>query len=368
MDNQPTIPDWAFDMAPCLRDMPYSEEARDVVAAALALDEGLDQPTAWLLKVQAGHVLMQTVLDLHDKPELDPMPIYRQALTRVAAFLRAGWSGRSPIAYSLANDNPDGVEDRTALHYGTLFPQFSDERYYDEPKQLVGQRLERNGFPLARFPEWRGLDAGCGNGRYTLGLKQLGMREMVGLDLSELNLSDARAKLERRPFPGVSYKQGSLLEIPFPDNSFDFVFCNGVVHHTIDYDKAVGELVRVLRPGGCGFFYVITEPGGIHWENVDIMRVLLNGISYRYAQHVLQLLGVPGHRIFLTLDHPMAPVNIRRTRKAVAELLEAKGACNVRWLERGCDWDGTERIYRNEPYARTMFGDGENRFYFEKRT
>lgn len=362
-----SFPAWVREMAPCLDGKAYSEDARKLVAAALDLDEAADQPTAWLLKVQASHILMQSVLWLHDNPNVDPLPVYRRALDRVMRFLRAGWEARAPIAYTLVAQNPDAVEDRTALHYGTLFPQFSAERYYDEPATLLRDRLERNAFPLDRFPEWRALDAGCGNGRYTLALKKLGMREVVGLDLSELNLTDARARLAVRPMPGVSYEQGSLLKMPFPDGSFDFVFCNGVVHHTIDYDKAVGELLRVLRPGGAGFFYVITEPGGIHWENVDVMRVLLKGIDYGYAQRVLQLLGVPGHRIFLTLDHPMAPVNIRRTRADVATLLERMGAAKVRWLERGCPWDGSERIHRGEPYARAMFGDGENRFYFEKR-
>jgi len=362
------LPEWTYEVAPCLIGMPYSEDARALVAAALTLDENADQATAWLLKVQAAHALMQTILWLHDHPNVDPVPVYRTSLKNAADFLLSGWEARARIGYPLNEEAPLGVEEKTALHYGTLFPQFSEERYYEEPARLLTERLARNGFPLDRFPEWRGLDAGCGNGRYTYALRRLGLREVVGLDLSALNIADANDKAENRPLGGIRYEQGSLLDMPFANGSFDFVFCNGVVHHTLDYDAAVTELVRVLRPGGCGFLYVITEPGGIHWENVDVMRILLRDIRYQYAQRVLQLLGVPGHRIFLTLDHAMAPVNIRRRRAEVAELLESAGASNVRWLSRGCDWDGTERITRGEPYARVMFGDGENRFYFEKST
>ncbi len=38
--------------------------------------------------------------------------------------------------------------------------------------------------------------------------------------------------------------------IPFPDNSFDVIFCNHVLEHVEDFDQATRELYRVLRPGG----------------------------------------------------------------------------------------------------------------------
>lgn len=43
---------------------------------------------------------------------------------------------------------------------------------------------------------------------------------------------------------------GSALEIPFPDESFDFVYTIGCLHHTGNIPKSVDEVFRVLRPGG----------------------------------------------------------------------------------------------------------------------
>ena len=61
----------------------------------------------------------------------------------------------------------------------------------------------------------------------------------------------ARARLER--VPGArpeQVQQGSALELPFPDASFDRVVSIGCLHHTGDLARAVAEVRRVLRPGG----------------------------------------------------------------------------------------------------------------------
>lgn len=44
--------------------------------------------------------------------------------------------------------------------------------------------------------------------------------------------------------------------IPFEDNTFDAVFCNHVLEHVADDNKAMSELYRILKPGGMGIFQV----------------------------------------------------------------------------------------------------------------
>jgi SAM-dependent methyltransferase len=44
--------------------------------------------------------------------------------------------------------------------------------------------------------------------------------------------------------------QGSILKAPFPDESFDYVVSIGCLHHTGNIERAVGEVARILRPGG----------------------------------------------------------------------------------------------------------------------
>ena len=45
-------------------------------------------------------------------------------------------------------------------------------------------------------------------------------------------------------------------DIPFNDNTFDVVFCNHVLEHVTDDNKAISELYRILKPGGLGIFQV----------------------------------------------------------------------------------------------------------------
>jgi len=92
-------------------------------------------------------------------------------------------------------------------------------------------------------PFRRALDAGCGTGVCCPALSECS-HEVVGLDLSFGSLQTAAGLF------GVPACQASLLRLPLPSDSFDLVFCWGVIHHTSDPIRALDELVRVLAPGG----------------------------------------------------------------------------------------------------------------------
>ena len=64
------------------------------------------------------------------------------------------------------------------------------------------------------------------------------------MDLGEKLLERVREKC------GAETVVGSVLELPFPDRSFDVVFCTEVIEHTTDPRLAVAELTRVVAPGG----------------------------------------------------------------------------------------------------------------------
>ena len=72
-----------------------------------------------------------------------------------------------------------------------------------------------------------------------------------GIDIAEGPVAMARARLER--VPGAQpeqVRQGSALDLPFPDASFDRVVSIGCLHATGDLARAVTEARRVLRPDG----------------------------------------------------------------------------------------------------------------------
>ena len=62
-----------------------------------------------------------------------------------------------------------------------------------------------------------------------------------------------------REFAGVSVKTADATAMPFPDDSFDSVVSCLMLHHIIDWEGAVAEVARVLRPGGIFVGYDLTR-------------------------------------------------------------------------------------------------------------
>jgi len=89
----------------------------------------------------------------------------------------------------------------------------------------------------------RVLEVGCGEGELSERIvRGLGV-ELVALDQSERMVELARAR-------GVDARVGDVQELPFEDGSFDVAVAAWMLYHVPDLDRAVGELARVLRPGG----------------------------------------------------------------------------------------------------------------------
>jgi ubiquinone/menaquinone biosynthesis C-methylase UbiE len=62
-----------------------------------------------------------------------------------------------------------------------------------------------------------------------------------------------------REFAGASVKTADATAMPFPDESFDSVVSCLMLHHIIDWERAVAETARVLRPGGIFVGYDLTR-------------------------------------------------------------------------------------------------------------
>jgi SAM-dependent methyltransferase len=88
------------------------------------------------------------------------------------------------------------------------------------------------------------LDAGCGTGGDALFLQRYGT--VVGLDLAAAAIALARERIPGR------LVRGSVLHLPFADQSFDLVTSFDVLYHraVIDERQALAEVRRVLRPNG----------------------------------------------------------------------------------------------------------------------
>jgi SAM-dependent methyltransferase len=91
----------------------------------------------------------------------------------------------------------------------------------------------------------RVLEIGCGTGADLLQFAKHGAIA-VGIDVTAKHVEMARERV------GVlaEVHQGDMRQLPFQDESFDYVYSHGVLHHSDEPQRVIRELFRILRPGG----------------------------------------------------------------------------------------------------------------------
>ena len=98
------------------------------------------------------------------------------------------------------------------------------------------------------------LDVGCGEGRHIFGMMQQNpLMQCIGLDMDKRSLEKAEegyAYFKTLSQAGVDFLIGSAYSIPLPNNSVDIVICSEVLEHLHEYNDAINEIHRVLKPGG----------------------------------------------------------------------------------------------------------------------
>jgi SAM-dependent methyltransferase len=112
------------------------------------------------------------------------------------------------------------------------------------PDLPSGPRIDKVRALFAGFPgRLKVLDIGCANGGILLPL--INQHELHGVDLSPALVKMANAS-------GIKTLEHDIEAgpLPYPDKSFDAVFCGETIEHQVDTDWLMSELNRVLKPGG----------------------------------------------------------------------------------------------------------------------
>lgn len=254
------------------------------------------------------------------------------------------------------------LERTTSNLYSELWKAFDRQTLTGEAVALVRARIPQ---PVvdAYIAGRNVLDMGCGSGRYTLALAALGAAHATGIDVQGRSFEAARAWAVEHGVK-AEFREGNVLVLPFPDASFDFVFCNGVIHHSASIEQGLREIARVLKPGGASFLYLYAA-GGIFWNTRLALRAVFKEIPLDYSKAVLQLIGMPSNR-FIFCDTWYVPVETHTTTASLESMLHGTGFTFEKVPGRNAfDLDGILAT-GTVSGAREMWGDGEHRYILKK--
>lgn len=151
------------------------------------------------------------------------------------------------------------------------------------------------------------LEVGCGTAREGRFLAHHGV-DYTGVDQSRTTIGLARDHFRMAGLQ-AQFVNADGIALPFPDESFDYVFSIGALHHVPETEEACRELVRVARPGA-------------------VVRVMLyNRESYHYA--LVRWIVIPLIRILLAL-----PGGYALSQRGPRKLREMAGVARERGAER----------------------------------
>ena len=143
----------------------------------------------------------------------------------------------------------DVVKQQVAAHWGRRAAHFDED--FGHSIRTAAERAAWDrilDLALPRRGALDALDAGCGTGFLSFELAGRGHR-VTGIDFAPAMLAEARRKAAER---GVSirFEEGDAEQLPFVSGSFDLVVSRHVLWTLPHPDAAIGEWIRVLRPGG----------------------------------------------------------------------------------------------------------------------
>jgi ubiquinone/menaquinone biosynthesis C-methylase UbiE len=255
-------------------------------------------------------------------------------------------------------------EGETQQVYGQLWDRFDEREYVEQSYRVLAERFAGSVFDLSSVAGKTVLDMGCGSGRYSIALARAGAARVVGVDLGSRSIELARAVAERAGLVNLEFSVGSVLDLGFDDGAFDFVFCNGVLHHTTDMEGGIRELYRVLKQGGEAFLYLYAD-GGLFWYSRKRMPAIMKRIPQEYTMAVLDLIGLPSNR-FLFVDNWYVPIERHTSRAALESYLAEVGFAPMVKIQSGRPTDLDSRECAAQPDSQALWGDGEHRYLLGK--
>jgi ubiquinone/menaquinone biosynthesis C-methylase UbiE len=244
------------------------------------------------------------------------------------------------------------VENVTGDLYSDCFARLNDDDSHWFPhSKLLAQQL---GITAEKVRDKKCLDGGCGPGTLTYRLLELGAHHVTAVDLHPTPKKGVFDAYSGK----VDFVTASLLDLPFEAEMFDVVASTGVLQHTADPERALSELIRVLKKGATLYLGVYGKHGLFSWalSLARIFTVRIPIIPKSLIDTLISLMGFGPLIRYQILDYLYVPNIIRSTPAMLEGWMKKYGMKKMR------------RIYAVTEDEATHFRQGGTVYTYDPRT
>ena len=294
----------------------------------------------------------------HQKPASAIVELIKK-LCRLASEMLTALQGYPHSHYEDIAKKENCLEQRTSNLYTSLWHGYTDDVIINESQKFILYRLG-NEIIEKQVKGKKVLDLGCGSGRNSLALSSLGAAKVIGMDYHRQSYQRSQ-EIAKNQRMNIEFREGNALALPFEDKEFDFVYSNGVLHHTQDWKGAIDEYFRVMKTSGFIYLYAT---GGFFWTTRKVMRQIFLEIPQRYCLEVLHNIGMPSHRMIF-MDVWFVPIEDHLSKAELETIFSQKVSFFKKLVSRNpIDLDKALMDYPEE--GTMVWGEGEHRYFVQR--
>ena len=169
------------------------------------------------------------------------------------------------------------------------YDKFAQKRHYEVTNGMKKSlRFVEKPMMISMLPNIEGkriLLLGCGTAEESTLLSEYNPKKITGIDISEKSIAIAK-----KSYPNCNFYVGDMLNLPFKENEFDFIFSSLAISHIADKEKVFKELYRVLDKNG-ELLFSVGHPIRFATKKIDYNDASYHVIGFEAGSDGTQVLG-----------------------------------------------------------------------------